>query len=193
MSKNEITFERSSQSKIKGFKDLNLFDSFIQTALDKYYFTQEIPKLDESGEKFHEYILNEESQIPDLIIYNKPFNKNDCYSGYYNFGFNKFPRTKFTLKAQKNEENKEDSKINNTNNNPNNEEAQINQEKKLNEEINENTTNTQEKDKKNDNDKIEQKEKEDNNSKKEEKEEEFPFANKDEINDDKILEELENK
>ena len=79
MSKNEITFERSSQSKIKGFKDLNLFDSFIQTALDKYYFTQEIPKLDESGEKFHDYILNEESQIPDLIIYNKPFNKNDCY------------------------------------------------------------------------------------------------------------------
>ena len=30
-------------------------------------------------------------------------------------------------------------------------------------------------------------------NKKEEKEEEFPFANKDEINDDKILEELENK
>ena len=163
MSKNEITFERSSQSKIKGFKDLNLFDSFIQTALDKYYFTQEIPKLDESGEKFHDYILNEESQIPDLIIYNKPFNKNDCYSGYYNFGFNKFPRTKFTLKAQKNEENKKESKMNNTDNNPNNKETQINQEKKLNEEINENTTNTQEKDKGNENDNIEKKEKEENN------------------------------
>ena len=68
---------KKTLSKIKGFKDLNLFDYFIQTALDKFNFTSEIPKLDESAEKFHDYILNEESQIQDLIIYNILFkNKN---------------------------------------------------------------------------------------------------------------------
>ena len=149
MSKNEIIFERSSQSKIKGFKDLNLFDDFIQTALDKYNYTSEIPKLDESAEKFHDYIINEESQIPDLIIYNKTFNKNDCYSGYYNFGFNKFPRKKFVLNAQKNSENKENKQIEEKNNLEENkkednndvnikekEEVKINEEKKEDKEMN---------------------------------------------------------
>ena len=118
MSTNKISFERSSLSQIKGFKDLNLFDDFIQTALDKFSITQEIPKLDESVEKFQDYILNEESQIPDLIIYNKPFNKNECFSGYYNYGFNKYPRKKFVLKNKdknKNVEKKEEENKNNQN------------------------------------------------------------------------------
>ena len=127
MSTNNEIFERSSFSKIKGFKDLNLFDDFIQTALDKFNFTSEIPKLDESAEKFHDYILNEESQIPDLIIYNKPFNKNDCYAGYYNFGFNKYPRKSFVLKAQenKNKNIKEEKEEKDDNNNKEKEEIKI--------------------------------------------------------------------
>ena len=72
---NQMIFERSSLSKIKGFKNLDSFDEFIQKALDKYNFTNSTPKLDESAEKFHDYIINEESLIPDLIIYNKTFNK----------------------------------------------------------------------------------------------------------------------
>ena len=100
----QMAFERSSLSKIKGFKDLNKFDEFIQKALDKYDFTNKIPKLDESSEKFHDLILNEESLIPDLIIYNKTFNKNECYLEYYDYGFNKYPRQKFNLKAKKEKE-----------------------------------------------------------------------------------------
>ena len=123
MSTNKINFERSSQSNIKGFKDLDLFDDFIQSALDKYNFTPEIPKLDESAEKFHDYILNEESQIPDLIIYNKTFNKNDCFSGKFYFGFNKFPRKKFVLNAQNG---KKDEENNNLEEKTNNTEAIIN-------------------------------------------------------------------
>ena len=146
MSKNEIIFERSSQSKIKGFKDLNLFDDFIQNALDKFNYTSEIPKLDESAEKFHDYILNEKSTIPDLIIYNKTFNKNDCYSGYYNFGFNKFPRKKFVLNAQQNTENKENKEIDHKNNEEENKNEEKNKDDnikekediKINEEKNEN-------------------------------------------------------
>ena len=106
----QIIFERSSLSQIKGFKDLNLFDEFIQKALDKYNFTHDIPKLDDSAQKFHDYIINEDSSIPDLIIYNQTFNKNQCYFGYYNYGFNKYPRKKFVLKA-----NKEESKSNEEN------------------------------------------------------------------------------
>ena len=162
MSTNNEIFERSSFSKIKGFKDLNLFDDFIQTALDKFNFTSEIPKLDESAEKFHDYILNEESQIPDLIIYNKPFNKNDCYAGYYNFGFNKYPRKSFVLKAQENKNknikeekeekddnnNKEKEEIKNNEKNEDNKEKGLTQEKKeINEEKNivENNLNKKEK------------------------------------------------
>ena len=111
MSSDKTFFERGSLSNIKGFKDLNLFDDFIQTALDKYSYTQEIPKLDESAVKFQDYILNEESQIPDLIIYNKPFNKNECFSGYYNHGFNKYPRKKFVLNAKDKKENENNENI----------------------------------------------------------------------------------
>ena len=113
MSKNKISFERSALSKIKGFKDLNLFDDFIQTALDKFNFSPDIPKLDESAEKFHDYILDQEPQIPDLIIYNKTFNKNECFSGYYT-GFNKYPRKKFVLNAKERKEknHKEENDIN---------------------------------------------------------------------------------
>ena len=139
MSTNNEIFERSSFSKIKGFKDLNLFDDFIQTALDKFNFTSEIPKLDESAEKFHDYILNEESQIPDLIIYNKPFNKNDCYAGYYNFGFNKYPRKSFVLKAQenKNKNIKEEKEEKDDNNNKEKEEELKEKEIELKEKENE--------------------------------------------------------
>ena len=108
---NQVIFERSSLSKITGFKDLNLFDDFIQKALDKYEFTDIIPKLDETSEKFHDYIINDESAIPDLIIYNKTFNKNECFLEYYDYGFNKYPRKKFILKANK--ENKEKTQNNN--------------------------------------------------------------------------------
>ena len=54
-----IIFERSSLAQIKGFKDLNSFDDFIQKALDKYNYTNIIPKLDETAVKFSDLILNE--------------------------------------------------------------------------------------------------------------------------------------
>ena len=116
MSKNKNIFDRSTLSNIKGFKDLNLFDDFIQSALDKYNYTSELPKLDETAEKFHDFILDDTSQIPDLIIYNQIFNKNKCFAGYYNsYGFNKFPRKQFVLKAEEKKENNEHKENNNIN------------------------------------------------------------------------------
>lgn len=131
-----INFERSSLSQIKGFKDLNLFDEMIQNSLDKYSYTNVLPKLDETSEKFHDYIINEESLIPDLIIYNKTFNKNECYYEYYDYGFNKYPRKKFVLKATK--DNIQD------NNNTNNENTVNNDEQKTSNEILEKTNETKE-------------------------------------------------
>ena len=111
---NQLIFERSSLSKLKGFSDLNSFDEYIQNALNKYYSTKSIPKLDETAEKFHDYIINDDSLIPDLIIYNKPFNKNECYYEYYSYGFNKYPRKKFILNENKDINN--NSNIENINN-----------------------------------------------------------------------------
>ena len=153
-----MIFERSSLSKIKGFKDLDSFDDFIQKALDKYNFTNSTPKLDESSEKFHDYIINEESLIPDLIIYNKTFNKNECYFEYYDYGFNKYPRKKFVLNAKKEEE---ETNKNKETKNKNEEENILEKDKKeeiKNDEI-KNTANISEKN--NDND-ITKENKEDN-------------------------------
>ena len=141
---NQNIFERSSLSQIKGFKDLNLFDDFIQSSLDKYDFIDDIPKLDETAEKFREYIINEESLIPDLIIYNKAFNKNECYYEYYDYGYNKYPRKKFTLKAEKNkskildeivkdnnEQNEQSQNINEKTENNSNQELEIKKEQEI--------------------------------------------------------------
>ena len=137
---NKIIFERSSLSQIKGFKDLNAFDDFIQSSLDKFYFTEVIPKLDETAEKFHDYIINDESLRPDLIIYNKTFNKNNCYYDYYDYGFNKYPRKKFTLKADNNKsknnddtikDNNEENKENKNENTNENKEMEIKKEEEI--------------------------------------------------------------
>ena len=79
------------------FKEL---DSFIQNCLDKYFYVEPWKKLYDRTGRFHHDIISDKSTIPDLIIYNKSFNKSDCF---YESNFNsyvKFPRMRFILRPK---------------------------------------------------------------------------------------------
>ena len=91
-------FQRKINS--KGFKDLKLFDTFIQKTMDKFTFVDPSEELYNSVGIYSKYIISNKSTIPDLIIYNKTFNKNDCFETYIGKQFNKFPRVRFILKAK---------------------------------------------------------------------------------------------
>ena len=84
----------------KGFKDLKSFDTFIQKTMDKFTFVDPSEELYNSVGIYSQYIISNKSTIPDLIIYNKTFNKNDCFENYIGNQFNKFPRVRFILKAK---------------------------------------------------------------------------------------------
>ena len=81
------------------FKEL---DNFIQNSLDKYFSVQPWDKLYERTGTLHREIISNKSTIPDLIIYNKTFNKANCFydmnpnSKY----FLKFPRMRFILRPK---------------------------------------------------------------------------------------------
>ena len=76
------------------------FDSFIQKCLDKYFYVEPWKKLYERTGKFHKDIISDKPTIPDLIIYNKCFNKSFCfYEGNPNY-FIRFPRMRFILRPK---------------------------------------------------------------------------------------------
>ena len=59
--------------------------------IDKFY--------DNTG-KFAKYVISDKSTIPDLVIYNKTFNKYDCFYQYEGGEFCKFPRKKFKISTK---------------------------------------------------------------------------------------------
>ena len=76
------------------------FDLFIQSCLDKYFYVEPWKKLYDRTGRLHRDIISDKSTIPDLIIYNKSFNKSDCF---YESNFNsyvKFPRMRFILRPK---------------------------------------------------------------------------------------------
>ena len=84
-------------SRFKKFKEL---DSFIQNSLDKYFYVEPWKKLYERTGKLHRDIISDKSTIPDLIIYNKTFNKSDCFIESNEKTFVKFPRMRFILRPK---------------------------------------------------------------------------------------------
>lgn len=84
-------------------RTLNQLDSFIQSALDKYQFS-EYPKEKflEIGPECSKLLTSYKSYVPDLVVFNKKFNKNECfYNANTNYN-NPYPRTKYILKAKNN-------------------------------------------------------------------------------------------
>ena len=83
-------------------KDLNKFDKFIQNSLNKYFFVKSWEQLYNATGENHSDIISDKSTIPDLVIFNKPFNKNDCFFQTNNKRkYNKFPRKQFFLRTKK--------------------------------------------------------------------------------------------
>ena len=92
MSQNQKCFSKGDYKK---------FDNFIQDALDKYITVNAWDELYKSAGDDHKDIISDKSTIPDLVIYNKKFNKLNCF--YYENSkkqYITFPRKRFKLKKK---------------------------------------------------------------------------------------------
>ena len=93
MSENQTKNEKNTLKKL---------DNFIQESLNKYIQVNAWDELYKNTGKDHKEIISDKSTIPDLVIYNKGFNKLDCFYYYYKKKQNiKFPRILFLLRPKK--------------------------------------------------------------------------------------------
>ena len=88
---------QKNYSRFQKFKELDLF---IQNSLDKYFYVEPWQKLYNRTGKFHRDIISDKSTIPDLIIYNKTFNKSECFLESNEKTNIKFPRMRFILRPK---------------------------------------------------------------------------------------------
>ena len=73
-------------------------DNFIQNSLNKFEFVEPSPELYKSTGNDKDLIISHKSAIPDLVIWNKTFNKNKCFEEFKAKTENPFPRHRFYLK-----------------------------------------------------------------------------------------------
>ena len=129
------TTPRSNPKKCISKKDLTNLDEFIQNCLDKFKFIDPKEEFYEATGDEKDLIISHKSTIPDLVIWNKVFNKNECFIESNNKKMNSFPRFQFYLriksnkpekdkkkekKNKKNQKNKKKEKKNQSNNNATN-------------------------------------------------------------------------
>jgi hypothetical protein len=76
----------------KGFNQHKAFDEFIQNSLDKYHFVDPREEMYEATGIYSKFIVSNKSAIPDLVIWNKKFNKNECFVDASTKEYNSFPR-----------------------------------------------------------------------------------------------------
>ena len=92
----------SEKKKYLKEEDLKKFDEFIQDSLYKYFYVDPWKRLYINTGKDHHHIISDKSTIPDLVIYNKTFNKRDCFLHPNNYSkYIKFPRVQFLLRPKK--------------------------------------------------------------------------------------------
>ena len=92
----------SKNQSILNEENLKKFDEFIQDTLNKYFYVKPWKELYDITGKNHNKIISNKSTIPDLVIYNKGFNKLDCFY-FPNEKKQKviFPRKQFILRPKK--------------------------------------------------------------------------------------------
>ena len=79
-------------------------DNYIQKCLNKFQFVEVKKELYQKVGDDLNSIISHKSTIPDLIIWNKPFNKNECFQNMRNsIKYNKFPRVPFYLRLNNKE------------------------------------------------------------------------------------------
>ena len=78
-------------------KHLQKLDEFIQNCLNKFYFIDPLQSFYDRTGKDKDLIISHKSTIPDLVIWNKTFNKNNCFIGANTSHHNEFPRYLFYI------------------------------------------------------------------------------------------------
>ena len=111
--RNEIKLNKKGNIILK--EDLKNLDDFIQKCLDNFKFVEPKKELYESTGVDKDIIISHKSTIPDLVIWNKTFNKNNCFIGANTSIQNEFPRFLFYIKIKKNKKTKNNNNIKNNN------------------------------------------------------------------------------
>ncbi len=75
-------------------------DLFIQKSLEIYFYVDPWKKLYERTGRIHRDVISDKSTIPDLIIYNKKFNKSECFYEMNNSTYVEYPRIRFILRPK---------------------------------------------------------------------------------------------
>lgn len=127
MNSNNSYHKKNKKMKIENTLQGNL-DKFIQSCLNKFEFVEPLKELYETTGEHNNYIISHKSTIPDLVIWNKTFNKNECFEDCDIKKNNPFPRFKFYLRLNKSKETKKSYKKrkNNTQNHDQEEELSNN-------------------------------------------------------------------
>ena len=99
----------SQQNKITNSHLCNL-DNFIQNCLNKFKFIDPKQEFYDATGEDQDLIISHKSTIPDLVIWNKKFNKNDCFLGANTSKKNLFPRLQYVLRIKSNKSDKERKK-----------------------------------------------------------------------------------
>ena len=113
-SKNNSIKERNIKN-ILHKEDLSKLDDYIQKCLDVFKFVEPKKELYEAAGTDRDAIISHKSTIPDLVIWNKTFNKNKCFIGANTSNPNDFPRFLFYIKIKKNKKSKNMNNNNNKN------------------------------------------------------------------------------
>ena len=91
-------------------KHLTNLDNFIQQCLDKFKFIDPKSEFYEATGNEKDLIISHKSTIPDLVIWNKKFNKNECFEEGNTKKLNPFPRFQFYLRIKSNRPDKDKKK-----------------------------------------------------------------------------------
>ena len=100
------TLKGTNKRNVVKKEDLKHLDEFIQKCLDKFKFVEPNKELYETTGTDKDLIISHKSTIPDLVIWNKTFNKNNCFIGANTSHHNEFPRYLFYIKIKKNKKSK---------------------------------------------------------------------------------------
>ena len=93
-------------------RDLKNLDDFIQDCLNKFKFVDPLQSFyDRTGDD-KDLIISHKSTIPDLVIWNKTFNKNECFEDADTNKQNNFPRFTFFLRLNKDKDTKKNNNKN---------------------------------------------------------------------------------
>ena len=82
------------------FKNFKYFDNFIQNCLEKFKLVEPKKEFYDATGKDANFIISHKSTIPDLVIWNKKFNKNYCFEDADYNKDNPFPRYRFFIKIK---------------------------------------------------------------------------------------------